>query len=73
MPAKGGAAGAEGAEVSQQFVNSLTSAIPTEPRSAYTAAIGVAAGLKAGNYLRYRWGALGVFVICDRPLGDHFV
>jgi hypothetical protein len=34
MPAKGGAAGAEGAEVSQQFVDALTSAIPTEPLSA---------------------------------------
>lgn len=61
--AKGGAAGAEGAEVSQQFVDALTSAIPTEPLSAYTAAIGVVAGLKAGNYLPHRWGAFGVFVI----------
>jgi hypothetical protein len=44
-------------------VDALTSAIPTEPLSAYTAAIGVVAGLKAGNYLTFRWGAFAVFLV----------
>jgi len=45
------------------FVDALTSAIPTEPLAAYTAAVGVVAGLKAGNYLPFRWGAFVVFLV----------
>ncbi|MGZ6616958.1 MAG: hypothetical protein ACXVFQ_21345 [Solirubrobacteraceae bacterium] len=61
--ALGGSGGASGGEVPQQFVDALTSAIPTEPLSAYTAAVGVVAGLKAGNYLPFRWSAFAVFLI----------
>ena len=57
-PAKAGAGGAESG-----FVDALTSAIPTEPLAAYTAAVGVVAGLKAGNYLPFRWGAFVVFLV----------
>jgi hypothetical protein len=53
--AMGGAGGAADGQVPQQFADVLTSAIPTEPLSAYTAAVGVVAGLKTANYLPFRW------------------
>lgn len=56
-PAKGGPGGAE-----TGFVDALTSAIPTEPLAAYTAAVAVVAGLKTGEYLPFRWGAFVVFL-----------
>ena len=52
--------------VPQQFADVLTSAIPTEPLTAYTALIGVAVGaadpLHPRAYLPFRWGAYGVFL-----------
>jgi len=57
-PVKGGPGGAE-----TGFVDALTSAIPTEPLAAYTAVVGVVAGLKAGDYLPFRWGAFVVFLL----------
>jgi hypothetical protein len=56
-PAKGGPGG-----VDTSFVDALTSAIPTEPLAAYTAAIAVVAGLKTGEYLPFRWGAFVLFL-----------
>ena len=52
--------------VPQQFADVLTSAIPTEPLTAYTALIGVAVGaaepFHPRAYLPFRWGAYGVFL-----------
>lgn len=52
--------------VPQQFADVPTSAIPTEPLTAYTALIGVAVGAAdprhPGAYLPFRWGAYGVFL-----------
>jgi hypothetical protein len=61
--AMGGSGGAKGGQVPQQFIDALTSAIPTEPLSAYTAAIGIVAGLKSGSYVGFRWGAFAVFLV----------
>jgi hypothetical protein len=48
--------------------DALTSAIPTEPLAAYTAAIGILAGIPAsgadaGKYLPFRWAAFVVFLV----------
>jgi hypothetical protein len=64
-----GAAGGEPAEtggVPQQFVDVVTSAIPSEPLAAYTALLGVAAGTINKSdpraYLPFRWWVYGVFL-----------
>lgn len=57
-PAKSGPGGTESG-----FVDALTSAIPTEPLAAYTAVVAVVAGLKAGDYLPFRWAAFFAFLL----------
>lgn len=63
--AKGGGAGAGNGQLPQTFKDALTSAIPTEPLAAYTAAIGLLTGIAAssGKYLPFRWSAFALFLI----------
>jgi hypothetical protein len=62
--AKGGAGGAGGGAIPQQFTDAITSAIPTEPLAAYTAVVGVVAGVTTGDsYLPFRWAALAAFLV----------
>jgi hypothetical protein len=63
--AKGGSAGAANGQLPQTFKDALTSAIPTEPLAAYTAAIGLLTGISAssGKYLPFRWSAFALFLI----------
>lgn len=52
--------------VPQTFIDTLTSAIPTEPLVAYTAVIGIVTAVtdpSTGNYLPFRCWAAGVFVV----------
>jgi hypothetical protein len=56
-----------GPEIPQQFVDVLTSAIPTEPLVAYTAILGFIAGTidarKPDEYLPLRWTIYGGFLV----------
>ena len=73
QPASGGGGQAAvanattGPAIPQQFVDVLTSAIPTEPLAAYTALIGIAAGtvdlMRPRAYLGFRWGAFAAFAL----------
>jgi hypothetical protein len=53
--------------VPQQFVDVLTSAIPSEPLAAYTALVGIVVGvvdvMHPRNYLSFRWGAFAAFLV----------
>lgn len=64
-PGSGGQPAAA-AGIPQSFIDTLTSAIPTEPLAAYTAVIGIVTAVTdsaTGNYLPFRCGAAAVFVV----------
>src|SRR4051794_35919028 len=67
--AKGGQRGelasTPGAAVAQTYVDALTSSIPTEPLTAYTALVGIytaSLGTNSAAYLPLRWWAYGGFL-----------
>lgn len=59
------AKGGSGSSGDQTFADALTSAIPTEPLTAYTALLGIIVGLhtKHTSYQPVRWGAYGAFLL----------
>lgn len=60
------AAGPDAEAIPQSFVDTLTSAIPTEPLVAYTAVVGIvtaAIGTDTRGYLPFRWCAFVVFLV----------
>jgi hypothetical protein len=65
----GGKKGIGAAGVPQDFKDALVAAIPTEPLSAYTAALGILVGIPIaganaeGKYLPFRWAAFAVFIL----------
>lgn len=63
---RGEISGTPGKEVPQTYIDALTSSIPTEPLSAYTALVGVyAATIGSGSaaYLPLRWWAYAGFLV----------